>query len=478
MNRVYRTDTLSETRPPSRPTAGRDLRALLVVFGDDASRGTVSRCAVEAGWAPHACGTGLEALARAPELRPAGLVVSDSLPDMATRDLLGRLAAVDAGVRDVLIVGHTVVVPPPECRDRIHAIQTVAPDDGLAHALHSLRVVVDAQQVGEGVDEDALELCGMVGGSPQMRELFGIIERLAPHARTALVLGESGTGKEMVARALHHLGPRSAARMITLDCTLLLNGVVGLDVFGAEAWRGQGSWGLLQDASGGVLFLDAVGDLPLGAQTRLLQALEARGLHGAPAFPADSPELPDVHVFAASDRDLRSEVAAGRFRRDLFYHLNVLELRLPPLRERRADIVLLARTFVRTFASALGKPVRGLTPEAERLILDARWEGNVRELRSVIERACLLAERDTIGERDLEGGVSFGAALTPNASAAVEPSHDRTRAERDDFLRVLEDVGGNKKAAAQRLGLSRRAFYRRLERLQLGETIARRRHDP
>jgi DNA-binding NtrC family response regulator len=191
----------------------------------------------------------------------------------------------------------------------------------------------------------------------------------------------------------------------------------------------------------------------------------------------------NVHVIAATNRDLRAEVAAGRFRSDLYYRLNVVEVKLPPLRERREDIPYLTAACVRDTADRLQKPVLGVTPGAERMLAAAAWEGNVRELRNVIERACILADGEFITERELALSMpAAGSAVTGTGAVAPSPASPTepdllVNVERDHIQRALARSGGNKKAAAKMLGLSRRALYRRLERLDLAATITRRRDD-
>jgi two-component system response regulator HydG len=198
------------------------------------------------------------------------------------------------------------------------------------------------------------------------------------------------------------------------------------------------------------------------------------------------PRRVDVHVLAATNRDLRAEVAAGRFRGDLYYRLNIVEVKLPPLRDRREDIPFLTAAFVRDIADRLQKQLGGLTPGAESLLNESPWEGNVRELRNVIERACILADGEFVTERELAvclpppvpvSSMHAGAAhAAPSAPAPAADTELLVNVERDHIQRALVRAGGNKKAAAQMLGLSRRALYRRLERLDLSATIARRRH--
>ena len=196
------------------------------------------------------------------------------------------------------------------------------------------------------------------------------------------------------------------------------------------------------------------------------------------------PRRVDVHVIAATNRDLRAEVAAGRFRGDLYYRLNVVEVKLPPLRDRREDIPYLTAAFVREIAERLQKPLQGLTPGAEARLTNSRWDGNVRELRNVVERACILADGEFVTERELAAlpalarDADSGARVFAGVAARRRrPATDLlVNVERDHIQRALVRTGGNKKAAAQMLGLSRRALYRRLERLDLSGTISRRRH--
>jgi transcriptional regulator with GAF, ATPase, and Fis domain len=326
----------------------------------------------------------------------------------------------------------------------------------------------------------------MIGRGPAMQELFGMIRRLAPHVRTALVTGETGTGKELVARALHDLGPRRERRFVTVNCSAVVETLFESELFGHVRGAFTGATdhksGLFELADGGTLFLDEIGELPLTVQAKLLRVLELGEVHRVGAL--DSRKV-NVHVIAATNRDLRAEVAAGRFRSDLYYRLNIVEVSLPPLRDRREDIPYLTAAFVRETSERLQKPLLGLTPGAERLLAMAAWDGNVRELRNVIERACILADGDFITERELSVSMppSRAIATAPATTAPGTPgAHDGAASadllvtvEREHIQRALMRARGNKKAAARMLGLSRRALYRRLERLDLGDTIMRRR---
>jgi transcriptional regulator with GAF, ATPase, and Fis domain len=339
------------------------------------------------------------------------------------------------------------------------------------------------------------ECFGMIGTGVAMQHLFGAIRRLAPFIRTALISGETGTGKELVARGLHKAGRRSEKRFVTINCSAVVESLFESELFGHVRGAFTGATetkpGLFEVADNGVLFLDEVGELPLSVQAKLLRVLELGEVHRVGSLEA---RRVDVQVIAATNRDLRAEVAAGRFRSDLFYRLNIVEIRLPPLRERREDIPHLAQTFVRDCATRWSKPMTGLTEGAERVLVQARWDGNIREVRNVIERACLLADEPIVTETDIQacmppelptppGNVPYEGGHIPGHSVSMPSTSSGggdteppllSTVEREHILRALQHARGNKKAAARMLGVSRRALYRRLERLGLESTISRR----
>jgi DNA-binding NtrC family response regulator len=327
-----------------------------------------------------------------------------------------------------------------------------------------------------------LEFCGMIGRSPLMQELFSLIQRLAPHAKVVLIGGETGTGKELAARAFHHAGTRRTRPFITINCSAVVDTLFESELFGhvRGAFTGavEAKSGVFESAQGGTLFLDEVGELPMSVQAKLLRALEYGEVQRVGSL---QPKKVDVAVVAATNRDLRAEVAAGRFRGDLFYRLNVVDVTLPPLRDRREDIPYLIAAFMRDCSTRMRKALHGLTPAAERLLFNARWEGNVRELKNVIEKACMLTEGTSVSERELAG--AFGPDLaTPAARARIAQPARRgpdgpaplDAVEREHILDVLHQVNGNRMKAAKILGISRRALYRRLERHQLGDEAPRR----
>jgi formate hydrogenlyase transcriptional activator len=321
----------------------------------------------------------------------------------------------------------------------------------------------------------------IVGSSSALQHVLAQVAKVAQTDSTVLILGETGTGKELVARALHKLGPRSSKRFVTVNCSAVVETLFESELFGHVRGAFTGATehkaGLFETADGGTLFLDEVGELPLPVQAKLLRVIEEGEVQRVGSL---EPRKIDVRLIAATNRDLLAEVAAGRFRNDLYYRLNIVEVRLPRLRERREDIPYLTAAFVRGFSQRFSKPLIGLTPGAERILAEADWDGNVRQLRNVIERACILAEGDFVGEADLSGSMHEQqlslrpAAALSGSPVPVRPDHHPAplvEVEREHIVRTLQQVRGNKAVAARLLGISRRAFYRQLERHGLHQRI-------
>jgi DNA-binding NtrC family response regulator len=465
---------------------------LLVVDDEQGILDVVGRFARRAGFDVVACSGGQEAIAQM-QVRRADLVMVDlRMPDVGGLDVLRAIRETDPHCQAVLMTGFASV------DTAVEAIKLGATDylskpldfARLEQLLTGVREELERRRSLLSMEGDLarrLEFAGMIGRGPVMQELFGMIRRLAPHLRTALITGETGTGKELVARALHKTGPRRDRRFVTVNCSAVVETLFESELFGhvRGAFTGatENKPGFFELADGGTLFLDEIGELPLTVQAKLLRVLELGEVHRVGSL---EPRRVNVHVLAATNRDLRAEVASGRFRSDLYYRLNIVEVKLPPLRDRREDIPYLTAAFVRDTSDRLQKPLLGLTPGVERMLTAAQWDGNVRELRNVIERACILTDGDFITERELASslpaaGPAAAAPVIPAAGSqafvpAASPESDLlVNVERDHIQRALVRANGNKKAAAKMLGLSRRALYRRLERLDLSSTIARRR---
>jgi two-component system response regulator HydG len=401
------------------------------------------------------------------------------MPGVTGLEVLRAIREVNSRSRVVLMSGHATI------DSAVNAVKLGAMDyltkpfdlQRLRQLLMDVRTETDQRRALLRIEGDAarrVEFCGMVGRGQAMQDVFELIRRLAPHARTALVSGETGTGKELVVRALHALGPRSAKRLVTVNCSAVVETLSESELFGhvrgAFTGAAESKTGLFEIADGATLFLDEVGELPLPVQAKLLRVIENGEVQRVGSIDTRSV---DVRIVAATNRDLRAEVAGGRFRGDLYYRLNVAEIVLPPLRERREDIPYLTAVFVRHCAERFGKTLSGLTPAAERILADARWEGNVRQLRNVLERGCMLAAGEFVSEVDLAGAMEPSAPPAPTHSVTARPELPQPLAEieREHIVKTLEQVRGNKAVAARLLGISRRAFYRQLERHGLHQRV-------
>ena len=450
---------------------------LLVVDDEPGMLRLIDRFARKVGFDVATSGSGRDALQTLQSAKAAVALVDLRMPDVDGLEVLRRIRAADPDCQVILMTGHASI------DTAIEAIKHGAMDY-LSKPLDFDRLEVLLRRVHDEIGRrralllaesrmvKQLEFCGMVGRSPVMLELFEHIRRFAPHLRTALVTGETGTGKELVARALHKAGPRAHKKFVTVNCSAVVESLFESELFGhmRGAFTGavESKPGLFEAADGGTLFLDEIGELPLASQAKLLRVIETGEVQRVGGL--DTKRV-DVRVVAATNRDLRVESAAGRFREDLFYRLSVVELKVTPLRERREDIPYLTSAFVKYFATQFNKPILGPTPAAERVLLTAPWPGNVRELRNTIERICILTEDRFFTEKDTIAGL--GPQTPPETSvvaARVDKqagAHLLADAERDHISRVLRETGGNKKAAATLLGLSRRALYRKLDRLGL-----------
>lgn len=458
-----------------------DKPTLLVVDDDDAILRVLTRFARTAGFEAVACGAGSQAFEHL-RRRPIDVALVDlRMPDIDGIGVLKRIKEQRPGCEVILMSGAATV------ESVVEAIKLGALDyltkpldfDRLTDLMRSVVAEVRRRQnlleIESGLAHQ-LGCGGMLGVSPVMQHTFSLLRRLAPYARTALITGETGTGKELAARALHQLGPRREKAFVTINCSALVETLFESEVFGhvRGAFTGAATTkpGLFENADGGTLFLDEIGELALPLQAKLLRVLETGEVQRVGAL---QPRRVDVHVIAATNRDLQQEIVAERFRSDLYFRLSIVHLTLPTLRERREDIPYLAATFIREFATRLRKPLGGISAAAERLLLSRQWMGNVRELRNTLERACILATGELITEAELEfvdmsaleEKVGVDTMRRQQFSSKPAPSRIRAEDEREAVLAALEHAQGNKAAAARSLGLSRRAFYRRLERHQV-----------
>jgi two-component system response regulator AtoC len=310
----------------------------------------------------------------------------------------------------------------------------------------------------------------LIGESGAMHEIFDTVRQVAPSRATVLLAGESGTGKELIARAIHNLSNRNKTRFIAFNCAAFAPQLIESELFGHERGAFTGAMerrvGRFEQAAGGTLFLDEIGEIDSNIQVKLLRALDPGVFE---RVGGNQSILADVRLIAATNRDLASLVREEKFREDLYYRLNVVQIRVPPLRERKEDIPLLANAFLKEICERDGKAFRPLSPEAMEALLRYDWPGNVRELKGAIDSGVTLAIGNQITVRDLPltvRGASGGLASREVGNQGLVNIHDN---ETRLIMRALDESGGNRTEAAKKLGISRRTLHRRLKELQLPE---------
>jgi DNA-binding NtrC family response regulator len=382
------------------------------------------------------------------------------------RELLARLKRERPELEVIVVTGHASVESAVACMraGAFDYVEKPFPDVHrvrltVLRAIERRRLVTRNHELERELGERS-EAPALIGASPAMRSLQRTLASLRHNESTVLIQGESGTGKELVARALHAASPRRGGPFVPVDCGALPESIIESELFGHErgAFTGAvGAPGLFRVASGGTLFLDEIGEIPAAVQAKLLRALqtrEVRPLGGAAAVPVD------IRVIGATHRDLAEMVADGSFRQDLFYRLNVVRLVLPPLRERREDVLLLAQHFLEGRRRGDAGP-NGFEPDALLALAAHDWPGNVRELENVIESALALARGEKLRAADLPLPATRPAAGFAAQAANALPL-SLAAYERAALERALAECGGDASAAARRLGIGRSTFYRKL----------------
>jgi DNA-binding NtrC family response regulator len=444
---------------------------LLVIEDDAAMRELVQESLSDEGYIVEVAPGGRAGIQR---VRQGGisLVVTDvKMPDMDGLDVLAEILAADrsetqphvivvtafgsieTAKRALKLGAYDYITKPFEIDDLAIAIKKALDERSLRSEVQRLRKEVQRPYRFENI----------IGRSPVMQDVFALIRRLSSSAVNVLITGESGTGKELVARALHYNSPRAKQSLVAVNCAAIPDQLLESELFGYK----KGAFtdarvdhpGMFMEADGGTLFLDEIGDLSPALQAKLLRVLQEREVR---PLGASRPEKVDVRVLSATNRDLAQRMREGVFREDLFYRLNVIEVVLPPLRDRSEDILALVEHFLSEAERRSGKQLRGLTEAASKILLQYPWPGNVRELENVIERAVALAEHEQIGAEDLPSQVRERRS-NDVLQGALSRALTLDELEREYINRVLQAEGGNKTRAAQRLGLDRKTLYRKLD---------------
>ncbi len=322
--------------------------------------------------------------------------------------------------------------------------------------------------------EERYKFWNLIGKSPKMQRVYELVEKVSQTKANVLITGQSGTGKELVAKAIHYNSARKDRSFITLNCGAIPENLLESELFGHMKGSFTGAIankrGLLEMAEGGTLFMDEIGELPLPLQVKLLRVIQEREFKRV----GGTEDIKvDVRIISASNQDLQQKVAQGVFREDLFYRLNVIQIKLPPLRERKEDIILLTNHFIRKYSAETGKEVEGIAPEALELLLSYDFDGNVRELENIIERSITLETSPTITERHIRSYLNerMISKSMPPSLEIPEEGMDLNKVvedlEKAFILKALEHTGGVKKKAAEVLGMNFRAMRYKLAKYDL-----------
>lgn len=459
---------------------------VLVVDDEPSIRKVLQAQLVRDGLEVDTVADGAEAITALGEA-PYDLVISDlKMPAVGGLELLAHVRQQFPGLPVILITAHGTVDSAVEAlKLGAHDYITKPFDADELHAAVEKALRTERAR-RRNVQEDPGWKIGrgrfdIIGTTPSMQKVYALVEKVAASPTTVLLMGESGTGKELVARALHAQSARKDKPFITINCGAIPEALFESELFGYEkgAFTGAATAkpGKFELADGGTLFLDEVGELPRDMQVKLLRALQERQVD---RVGGQRPVSVDVRVVAATNVDLQVAIAAGTFREDLYYRLNVILIRLPALRERKEDIPLLVEHFIERFNSRLQKRITDMSPDAMQAVLAWHWPGNIRELENVIERGVLLADGDVLGT-DALPELGGEVAAEPNAAADVniEDAGGRglkeyvrvhtAKLERALILRCLDQESGNVTRAARKLDISRKSLQLKMKEYGLRE---------
>jgi len=442
---------------------------LLVVDDDEHIREICRTVAAECGMKVLDVSTAEEALELL-ELSSVDILLTDlRLPGTNGLELLKRVAVTYPDVAVVMLTQYGTIDSAVEATRMGAADYVTKPfrveelRARLEHVAHAVELKRENRLLREQV-RTRPGFGGLIGMSPRMERVYKMIEKVSQRDHPVLILGESGTGKELVARSIHYLGLRKNKPFVPVECSALVPTLVESELFGYTkgAFTGamQTRQGLMESANSGTLFLDEIGEMSLEMQAKLLRALQQKEIK-----PVGSTERHSINVriLAATNRDLELAIKNGAFRQDLYFRLNVVQIKLPPLRERKSDIPLLVTTFLEKFSGESGAP-RELTEDAMRRLMAYDWPGNVRELENAIERAVALGSGPFVDVHDLPSNLQYP---TTDRAPVKEEMLPLEELERRAILSTLRQTGGDKQAAARALGIGKTTLYRKLKQYQI-----------
>jgi two-component system nitrogen regulation response regulator NtrX len=444
-------------------------RASILVVDDEASIRDSLRMILEyEGYRVEEASSGRQALARVAERAPDAVLLDVKMPEMDGLEVLRALGERGYEMPVLVISGHADVPTAVEATRR-GAFDFFEKPLQRERVLLSLRNAVESHRLQSENRTLKPEPDELIGSSAAMRRLRETLERAAPTPATVLVTGESGTGKELVARAIHRLSPRAARALVQVNCAAIPEELIESELFGHEKGSFTGAvrrqTGKFVTADGGTIFLDEIGDLSARAQAKVLRVLQNGEVE---PVGAEKTVRVDVRVIAATNRDLEDEIAGGRFREDLFYRLNVLPVRTPPLRERLEDVPVLVDYFVRRYTDQNNYRLREFDPGALELLGALPWKGNVRELKNLVERLLILAPGDRITREDVVAAAGGARPDLGGALLAVKTLREfRETAERLFIQRKLEENDWNVTQTAQDIDTPRSNLYKKLDQYDI-----------
>ncbi|MCI0707985.1 MAG: sigma-54 dependent transcriptional regulator [Ignavibacteriae bacterium] len=446
---------------------------ILVVDDEQIIRESLGFILKKEGFDVEEASNGREALEKQ-EKKPFDVIVTDiEMPEMRGMELLGEITrrtpqtfvmiitafgSIETAVQALRNGAYDYILKPVDFDDLLYRVKKL-----LKYRSLSLENSLLRQELNRNYDFDRI-----IGKSERMNEVFETIKRVATSEGTILITGKSGTGKELVARAIHYNSHRTNKRFVTVNCGAIVETLFESELFGHKKGSFTGATmdkeGMFRAADGGTIFLDEVGEIPLHLQVKLLRAIEAKEI--TPVGMTDSQKV-DVRIIAATNRDLRKLAEEGKFREDLFYRLNVVEIHLPSLTERPEDIPQLAQHFLNMYKHQMSRPIKGITNDAMSALMHYQWKGEIRELENVIERAVIFCEKEYIGIEYLPeyirpsngNGTAYSAASGHSLRDAVK-QFERTYIERQ-----LEQNQKDKEKTAKALGVSLSSLYRKMDDL-------------
>ncbi|HEX5005157.1 MAG TPA: sigma-54 dependent transcriptional regulator [Gemmatimonadales bacterium] len=450
---------------------------ILVIDDEVGVRDALKQVLAYEGHEVRVAGSGGEGLTIYPEFRPQLVFLDVKMAGLDGLDTLSRLRELDPGATVVMISGHGTIATAVEATQRgaFDFLEKPLDSDRLLvtvrNGLNQVALATENQRFKRAVDEQH----AMVGASPALHAVRGLIDKVGPTAARVLITGENGSGKELVARAIHAASPRRSGPFIEVNCAAIPSELIESELFGHMKGSFTGAFadrpGKFELADGGTLFLDEIGDLSLPAQAKMLRALqegEVTRVGGARALRVD------VRVLAATNKDLEAEIAAGRFREDLLYRLNVVPIVVPPLRERAADVPELVAHFAEAIARAAGTKPRGFDAAAVERLQRRAWPGNVRELRNAVERLMILSAGKTVTAADVDRILAGGGAGAAGAPANPDdpftaPTFEsfKVEAERVFLAGKLRQHDWNVSETARALDMPRSNLYKKIERYGL-----------